>query len=85
MKPPTQFSPPPTKKPLTGRQRAIANRFEEALGGQWRNDAGKWVLRSKNRTDKAERVVAEVENAIKEQRITTTAGQFVEDTWKRFT
>jgi hypothetical protein len=48
------------------------------------NDAGRWIGRIKNEFSKAERVIAEVENAEKENRIDTTPAQFAEDTWKRF-
>lgn len=72
-------------KPLRGHQADLAARFERALNGQWVNDAGKWVLRLRGHPEATERVLAEVENAIKEQRVTTSPAQYAEDTWKRFT
>lgn len=75
----------PTKtSKLSARQKELADRFEAALGAQWVNDAGKWIGRIKTESNKAERVIAEVENAAKEKRIDTTPAQFAEDTWKRF-
>jgi hypothetical protein len=86
----------PTKaKKLSKAKKEIADRFETALGNEWVNDAGKWVQRIKGvgamteeakeaMRDKCERVVAEVENAIREGRIDTTPARFAEDTWKHF-
>jgi hypothetical protein len=75
----------PTKpKKLSKAEKGIADRFEAALAGQWVNDAGKWIGRIKGNDDKCERVIAEVENGMKEGRIGTTPAQFAEDTWKRF-
>lgn len=71
-------------KPWTLGQRETAGRFEVALNSLWRNDAGKWVNRIRSDPDKSVRVIAEVESAIKEQRITTTSAQYAEDTWARF-
>lgn len=68
---------PPFKKDL-------ADRIESALGDQWVNDAGKWVTRIKTEPRKAASVIAEVELAIKENRIDTTPAQFAEDVWPRF-
>jgi hypothetical protein len=64
--------------------RLIAGRFEAALGIQWINDAGKWVNRCKALPSKSERVVAEVESAIKEGRIRATPAQYAEQIWKEF-
>ena len=65
-------------------QRGLCERFEAALGDQWMNDAGKWVNRIKADSGKSERVIAEIESAKKESRITATPAQFAEDTWKHF-
>lgn len=81
-------SPLPTKltkgKALTGESKEVAERFEKVLGDQWVNDAGKWVNRIKSDLNKSRRVVAEVEQAIKEQRIETTPAQYAEQMWKEF-
>jgi uncharacterized protein YdaU (DUF1376 family) len=75
----------PTKSTkLSERQKEIADSLEQSLGDEWINDAGKWIGRIKCETSKAERVAAEVANAVKEQRIATTPAAYAEDTWKRF-
>jgi hypothetical protein len=57
----------PTKpKKLSARQKELADRLEVALGEQWVNDAGKWIGRIKTDSSKSERVIAEVESAVKE-------------------
>jgi len=62
----------------------LAQAFEETLTDQWINDAGKWVNRIKAETAKCERVLAEVQSAVKEQRIKTTPAQYAEQIWKEF-
>lgn len=69
---------------LTGKQQQLADAFEQCLGKQWVNDAGKWVNRIKKDAHKCERVVAEIESAIKEQRVNTTPAQYAESIWKEF-
>ena len=69
---------------LSAREKEIADRFEAVLGVQWGNDAGKWVGRIRTNTGKCERVVAEVENALKEGRVETTPAQYAEQIWKEF-
>jgi hypothetical protein len=71
-------------KKLTKPQKELADRFEVALGEQWVNDAGKWVNRIKTEHSKCGRVIDEVENAIKENRIKTTTAQYAEQQWKEF-
>ena len=70
--------------PLSAEQREIATRFETVLNGQWVNDAGKWILRIRGVPAKCQRVVAELESALKEQRIKTTPAQYAEQIWKEF-
>ena len=90
--PPVPYKTPikaPTKlttkgKSLTPDQWETARRFEHCLNGQWVNDAGKWVNRIKSNFNKCLRVVAELEGAIREQRVNTTPAQFAEQTWKEF-
>ena len=65
-------------------QKELADRMESTLGVQWTNDAGKWINRIKTMPDKSERVIAEVESAIKESRIKTTHAQYAEQIWKEF-
>jgi uncharacterized protein YdaU (DUF1376 family) len=77
-------APPGTKKKLTPPQKELADRMEQVLGGQWVNDAGKWVNRIKDEFQKAERVIGEVENAFKEGRIKTTPGAYAEYIWEEF-
>lgn len=77
-------APTKGKKALSVGQAETAKRFEEALNSQWVNDAGKWVNRIKAFDGKSERVIAEVESAIKEGRIRTTAAQYAEQIWKEF-
>jgi hypothetical protein len=69
---------------LNPKQLDIASRFEKALGCQWERDKMKWLKNCRKETDKAERVVAELENAIKENRIETTPAQFAQNTWEHF-
>ena len=72
------------KPPLNPLQKEIAGRFESTLNGQWVNDAGKWILRIRGVPGKCQRVIAEVENAVKENRIKTTPAQYAEQIWKEF-
>jgi hypothetical protein len=75
----------PTKaNKLSTRQKELADRIEAALGGQWINDAGKWIGRIKSAPGKCERVIAEVESAVKENRINTTPAQYAEQIWREF-
>lgn len=75
----------PTKpRKLSVRQKELADRIEAALGNQWVNDAGKWIGYIRSNPEKSERVIAEVESALKESRIETTPAQYAEDTWQRF-
>jgi uncharacterized protein YdaU (DUF1376 family) len=70
---------------LSPMQAEVAERFIKALGKQWDNGNGcKWMKRCRDYRIKSERVVAEVENAIKEQRISTTPAQYAEQIWKEF-
>ena len=75
----------PTKaNKLSSGQKELADRIESALGVQWTNDAGKWINRVKFNFGKSERVIAEVESALKESRIKTTPAQYAEQIWKEF-
>ena len=71
---------------LSAREWSLAHRFEVCLNGQWVNDAGKWVNRIKDRETfaKCERVVADMERAIKDDEITTSPAQYAEQRWKEF-
>ena len=71
-------------KKLSKRQREIAQRMESALNSRWVNDAGKWICRIRSEFEKTVRVCAEVESAIREQRISETPAQYAEFTWKQF-
>jgi uncharacterized protein YdaU (DUF1376 family) len=70
---------------LTPEQTEVANRLQLMIGEQW-NDANgrKWLKRCKDERHKAERVVAEVEQASRETRINTTPAQYAEQIWKEF-
>lgn len=70
---------------LTPEQTEVANRLQLMLGEQW-NDANgrKWLKRCRDERLKAERVVAEVEQASRETRINTTPAQYAEQIWKEF-
>jgi hypothetical protein len=75
----------PTKtNKLSARQKELADRFEATLGNQWTNDAGKWIDRIKSAPDKCGRVIAEVECAVREDRIKTSPAQYAEQIWKEF-
>lgn len=69
---------------LSAWHKEIADRFESALGNEWVNDAGKWINRIKEKPLKCDRVIADVENAVKEGTVQTTPARYAEDTWKRF-
>ena len=69
---------------LSALEKELADRIESALGDQWVNDAGKWVNRIKLLPDKSERVISEVENALKERRINSKNAQYAEKIWKEF-
>jgi hypothetical protein len=73
-----------TARKLSAGEWELAGRMEIALGVQWVNDAGKWVNRIKANFGKSERVIAEVESALKERRIKTTPAQYAEQIWKEF-
>jgi hypothetical protein len=75
----------PTKaNKLSAAQKELADRIEAAMAVQWTNDAGKWINRIKTAPGKSERVIAEVENAIKEDRIKKGPAQYAEHIWKEF-
>ena len=81
---PTSKASGPTKPTrLPSRQKELADR-EAALGEQWVNDGGKWINQIKTKFGKTERVIAEVECAIKEKHINTTPAQYAEYTWEQF-
>ncbi len=69
---------------LSASQKELADRIEAALGVEWVNDAGKWINRIKTLTGKCERVIADVESSVKENRIKTTPARYAEQTWKEF-
>ena len=79
----TSGAPPPAR--LGQAQLELAKTCEHLLNGQWVNDAGKWINRIKSHAPKVQRVMAEVELARREQRITTTPAQYAEQIWKEFT
>ena len=90
---PTTSSPTPSTfhqdhkasgKCFTPRQTELTARFHAALNGEWENDRQKWMGRIKNKTEKAERVISEVESAIKEGRIKKTPAHYAENIWKEF-
>jgi hypothetical protein len=65
-------------------QKLLIDRIDHCLGVEWENDRQKWMKRIIKSQSKSERVIAELENAIKEGRVTTTPAAYAEDTWKRF-
>jgi len=66
------------------KQTDLTARYHAALGEQWENDRQKWMGRIKNFFDKAERVIAEVENAAKEGRIKKGPAEYAQHTWDTF-
>ena len=72
------------KKELSKNHREIAVVFESALKDQWVNDAGKWINRIKMKEGKARSIAAELNDAIKHDRIKTTPAQYAEQLWKEF-
>jgi len=83
-KPPPEPVKPTKPSKLSIPEKDLADRIEAALGDQWVNDAGKWIGRIRAHFRKAQRVIAELENARKEARIASGPAQYAEDTWKRF-
>ena len=73
-----------TASKLSAAQKELADRIESALGAQWVNDAGNWTNRIKAEPKKSERVIAEIESALKESRKNETPAQYAEQIWKEF-
>ena len=71
-------------KRFTANQTELTARFHKALGDEWENDRQKWMGRIKNETKKIERVIAEVESAIKESRIKKTPARYAQNIWEEF-
>ena len=71
-------------KKLSKSERKLAIRLEVCLNSQWVNDAGKWIGRIRTDQSKTSRVCAEVESALKEDRISETPAQYAEHIWKEF-
>lgn len=69
---------------LRGRRADVGALAEHVLGVQWVNDAGKWINRIHNDVERVSRVMLEVQNAIKEDRVLTTPAQMAENTWELF-
>lgn len=76
--------PSSDKRRFTRAQTELTARFHQVLNGQWENDRQKWMGRIKHKEAKAERVIAEVECAVKESRIKKSVAEFAEQTWKDF-
>jgi hypothetical protein len=70
--------------PLDPVRHDLANDFETALGPYWRNDAGKWIIRIQRQFSKALRVLADLNLALRENRIRTTPARYAEYTWQDF-
>jgi len=73
-----------SRSKFSERQTEITARFDKALGVEWENDRQKWMGIIANSPALAERVVAEVENAIKEGRIKKTPAAYAHEIWKEF-
>ena len=80
----TKLPTKPSRPVLTEAQKRLADWFEEALKGQWTNDAGKWVRRIVSNSGKSMRVLSELNLASCEGRIKTTPAQYAEQIWKEF-
>jgi len=76
-KAPTSFKCSPAKK-------LLIDRLEKCLGLEWENDRQKWMGRIIHHAGKSERVIAEIESAAKEKRISTTSARYAEQIWKEF-
>jgi hypothetical protein len=77
-------STPTKSKKFSKQQTELVIRIEAALGIEWENDRSKWLKRIKNEYAKAEHVIAEVDSAIKENRIQKTPARYAEQIWKEF-
>lgn len=69
---------------FTLEQLDLTERFHAALNGQWENDRQKWMGRIAREEGRVDRVLREVESAIKESRIKTTPARYAEQIWKEF-
>lgn len=69
---------------FTEAQTGLTARYHAALAGGWENDRQKWMGRIKHDQAKTERVISEVESAIKDARIKTTPAQYAEQQWREF-
>lgn len=69
---------------FTLEQLDLTERFHVALNGQWENDRQKWMGRIAREEGRVDRVLREVESAIKEGRVKTSPAQYAEETWKEF-
>jgi hypothetical protein len=75
----------PVKLPkLTNDECELAVRFERGLGDDWAKDAVKWAARIKKQRHKCERVIADVEDQIRNNTVKKTPAALAEDNWKRF-
>jgi uncharacterized protein YdaU (DUF1376 family) len=89
-------SPSPTPSPITNKttklpakrfspdQAELVRRIEICLGIEWENDRSKWMKNIDKNESKSERVIAEVENALKEGSIKTTPAKYAEHIWGKF-
>lgn len=88
--PPSPTPSPTTKKTtklpasFTEWQTELTADYDRALGSEWENDRQKWMTRIKRYTAKSARVLAEVQNAQKENRILTTPARYAEQIWNEF-
>ena len=73
-----------SSKGFTPHQTELTERMHKCLDGQWENDRQKWMGRIARQIGKTERVIAEVESALKESRIKTTPAQYAEEIWGEF-
>lgn len=65
-------------------QTDLTQRFHAALNSEWENDRQKWMRRIKNNQFKVERVLVDMELAMREGKVKTSPAQYAEHRWKEF-
>jgi hypothetical protein len=76
--------PASDKSRFTKRQTELTAGFDKALGIQWENDRQKWMGRIKRNPDKSERVLNDLEQAIKEGDVKKGRAEYAEHRWGEF-
>ena len=76
--------PQSDKSRFTKRQTELTARFDKALGIQWENDRQKWMGRIKRNPDLSERVLCDLEQAIKDDDVKKGPAEYAQHRWEDF-